>query len=1721
MVTKKTGFRAPYRSLTFRDMITEIYTRNGVLSSSGPITSAGGSLTISPYVFNQNGLIVEDDTVRVVVIPLTIIAPFMLVVSATTSSQVDDLVYSFISSPRDLTSNSTVLAFYDGIEWKMPDKLSINDILETKNNDRIDSNWLGPISGLRTTDTGPTYENTVGIIVDKFGQKTKLSSVISFNKFSADPEVTWTRVDRIVYRRPKDTTTRIGERKFLLGGTVSPSTQLIAGPTVNDATKPAFTVKSGAYAGNLVNILTVRGFGENFKLWIGTVSANRSVMTIPSIPIAGITATDKDVSLIVDKTNGDCFIAYTFNSDIFFVKVSAAGAVLSGPVQINTEPQPCVNPKMVRDASGKFLIIYQALMGPNNSQIHFASCNSVGATITGSKAVTSTADDLIDYDIFSTNDLDVYIAYEDSVGNSIHYLITNNIGDVIQAPTEVSSNTESTSYGVLSGGAIAPRIFVTENKSVFITFFQLKDIDFGITIWKDGKAYQADLFNSLESINAFDIAISNTLNDIYLTVSNLTNLKTYRSIVRGDKDISQASVVSTLEVAANASTALSILQDLSGSLLVTRSNLFTETYSNVDGPQTILHIGPKTLVGTSGTVVLAADQVAFSTAGLTHAPLVDERITVSGAANVANNVTKTVVAISVQNYNSVGEYTVLTFESEFNSFESPAVSAVAQFSMPNGMTVNAIKTVSEISKRESLSLRELDSDILIARIDQTGLILNYQKKPVYTGVTPTVQHVVVHGSSEVDWELTAPSKFTIATNFFIIDLLNNLNYTVPAGGYTMLEDGALCVSLNPDNLITTPSVHNIESIPWSDNIHVLGVIKNNIFTPVLLNSVGGEDLSSGETIVIGENLSKATKNRLGITSDTTFTAYPSTTIIAANDNYPTAIGKLDLSLSTAKGYANQDRTIDLVRGDFWSWNLGTTQLTLSANAFIQVPGLTEARNTILAQSITLDADGKVAYVTLNRTAGVSANLTVNTAVASALVLNDNIFIIARRIGSDVIVGHSMKLIDGESKKLYSGISDQNKVLIGGATTPITEATSNPLWATRGSPIRNVLSTHAALDAIASIDKELDRFFGQLKITPHPSVTFKAIISGVDKTMLDASILSQELRSLVMSFDGAVINFSTGVILASDDLTPLGTNFTPFAIPANQYFWYGVSLLASTVAANNSISAIVLISQATAADVAAGNAPYAALGGDKKIGQIRIFNNAGAITVNQVRQLGVGSGSGDSGEATSSSIVASGFKSVIIDEFSDFPNSADSKVNNTDTKATFDAANKMYSLKCDKSKTFTTIGTAYTISGAPSFIIAAGDIIYSGGKWRKIASITTQTTGLLDAAFPVNLTATVGMISQAVHSVDLVNYGSVAQKTRLRDFFPSTAINQVNIAYDDSYVTADAVPDYVDQATVAVSASNSGLQSDVGAPLSSTFADIFERPAAPNQINNYSLLNNATKERLFLTLFCNPNNATVTTQANALKYECSVYEKQVLLSGGSLWSSVCWSDSSVTPINCTNPATVLGKSRITFTNSYVPSIGGPGAGELVVSFDGQTLPRYYTGVVGAYYLEIDPFTIELWIDVSGLSPQRSIHVRRQVGTVDTSSVNSLKISAIYDVIVGSPAQLASGVATHSSWASGITALPVGGTMYVLKGTYIENFIVNKECSIKGQGRGTLLIGNITFDPSSDFSDVGHFKVQGNISFQVGADGIFFRNIFQNSAGTLSDLGSGNSKLIIQE
>lgn len=317
-----------------------------------------------------------------------------------------------------------------------------------------------------------------------------------------------------------------------------------------------------------------------------------------------------------------------------------------------------------------------------------------------------------------------------------------------------------------------------------------------------------------------------------------------------------------------------------------------------------------------------------------------------------------------------------------------------------------------------------------------------------------------------------------------------------------------------------------------------------------------------------------------------------------------------------------------------------------------------------------------------------------------------------------------------------------------------------------------------------LDSDVSKLFGQLQLKPHPSSVSKVIVTGADFTLSDGRVLSQELVNLIMNFSGAVIHLDTGLIFASDDSTSLGIDFTPFTIPSGNYFWYSVNVIAGALGADNRIAVQLIVSSATASNAVLASAPYPSfVSSAKKSGAVLVRNVAGTITLQLIRQLGVGSGSGAGGGGGSGSdIVTRAQERLLVSSFQ--------HLNPND---------------------FLAYGTTKVLSATATYDNPTGTYTFSGAGQNVIS------TNLLDADFMaagLDVGTTEVMTFWATYDV-----GQVVQFTRDQGL-NYQAVTMSRVGTSD---LARGVINFTEEVTQVVLSTYSVSNADTNSPLNATTA----------------------------------------------------------------------------------------------------------------------------------------------------------------------------------------------------------------------------------------------------------------------------------------------------------
>lgn len=890
-VNKANGFRAPYRSTSFQEMFAELIRRNGLLALDGTISEAASVVTVPPIAFVQNGLLVSDDANRDVNVPSGLIEPFFLTVSSVTPSNVDNLSYQFAQSPADVSSNEVIVAEKSEGVWRPLPFLSIDGIIKELEGQNISFGRVGPISGLITTINGGNYENSPGELIEPNGRKAILPEIFSTPIVPDDPEGSALRTDRIIYRKADDDPLRIGERKLLVGGTYGFSTvnQSTLDSGINQGEVRVAMTSAGEYV-----FARLAGFGNGFTVTLTKWSADLGTEQVAAVTID--TAWHEAVDIAIDS-NDDVHLVYADNDrNIIWRKLDLTFATIAGPNIIDVESTPAQRPRMALDAFGdRIFLVWEHVVGAGQTQMQFGTINYDGNTVTAPKIVVAGGNFFASASIAVDEDSRVYLAYENTSDTNVYYKEIDIIGDDVAGPFNISGSTDGSvfSLGTLSSSAKKPSIHISDNKELIAVFLQDKGGgNYGPVFW-DAQSDEAVLMDyGLVGTDVIDFSASvdPVFNEVNLTVITTSSC---------DYLLFTGSVQQNLVNLRAGSRYVDSLRNQTGSMIHIVTADPPGTFSNIGTPQDLSHIGPAAISGTLNPLNLNSDEASILVADVTIPGIyAGSRITVAGSSN-GNDGVYDVLESETLSIDAADDTIKFKVTPAFPAAETPAAGVTAQFEWPDANDAEKVKSSAEAGEARSIRIDQLETDILLSRILIPGNdILNYIP-PGGAGVDSDV--FGVYGGAVVDWGSTTGGELTIAGTLNFIDLINNTVYTAVAGGYAMSEGDALYVQFDGITLTPTPQVTSIQTLPWGDPIQVLGFIKGGTFHPHLLAVGGIDELTSGETGTVGEDLPELHRTRLGITNDTTFVAYPNTHRILAGDDHPTAIGKLD---AAAEEYDN-------------------------------------------------------------------------------------------------------------------------------------------------------------------------------------------------------------------------------------------------------------------------------------------------------------------------------------------------------------------------------------------------------------------------------------------------------------------------------------------------------------------------------------------------------------------------------------------------------------------------------------------------------------------------------------------------------------------------------------------------------------------------------------------------------------------------------------------------
>jgi hypothetical protein len=789
----------------------------------------------------------------------------------------------------------------------------------------------------------------------------------------------------------------------------------------------------------------------------------------------------------------------------------------------------------------------------------------------------------------------------------------------------------------------------------------------------------------------------------------------------------------------------------------------------------------------------------------------------------------------------------------------------------------------------------------------------------------------------------------------------------------------------------------------------------------------------------------------------------------------------------------------------------------SSSTFTQALGVNTARTDL--DTILAAIDQAIATEISNRTTGDSTNATnlsnhINSTTAHAAV--------------NIVNAPSGAMTQTNVQAAINSLQTQVS-----ASAPATSLSAE---------------TTRATTAEALLQTEIDGERAPLRMTADGTSSIVSIASSkgtrTDSTG-GASLIVVMNGALVSDFIGASINFSTGTITytsgqASGSFTPIS-----FAGQASKVAKYAIVLLPGS-------PNTLLVLNGSSFGTTASTASEPAASGGVLVGFVAVKDNgsAGVGTINNISQTALeqsqASGSG-SGSGSGSPLDPQADETFVYYTRSDFAVDSNKFVGSTTgtdqtlglSKVSLAAGNTfiskdltgsqikadgtiintvqgrlMYNIgKIDSAPTvqFSRDGGATYQTATVSQVASVSNIIeadltftdttplFNGGtanaslsSGQQVAAMFTPSYNMIMTNFAalVSTTATAGTVVYKLYSV-----ASGTPNAVLATSGTTFAAGQ-DIKSTPAYVTGSFTP-------IALTAGTQYALVLVGAGLNANIS-VGQVSSAPSFSTGSSTNNGSGYVASGTNIAYQVNGAGVDLRmkviASAISELSGFGVEYVVFGPSALQGIASYETRTITSTEASTGNITL--SVVQYT---------PGAHQLFAAQNGHVF-------MAPDFIETSPNTVSF--GTGFFQPGDVVSFYNGYGLVDGSSQALSKVNSFYDAIVGSAAQVSGGVATHSSLQTAINTFPTG-TILILRG-YVTNEAITISTTglfIEGQGYNTQIPGTVTFTAAAQFNMIEWIRFNGNVTLASGSTGNFIRDSFLAPAASLSDLGAGNSKLLV--
>lgn len=329
----------------------------------GEVSESGGIVTVSPVTIVQNGQITDIDVALSVALPPNLAAPYFIALSI--SSPIENLgeviTPIFIKRPQEVNNQVTLVAEYDGQEWRPLPRLQIQERIRELETQNVRSSMVGVTSGFNVAYSSGTFDIDAGTLIAADGTDVSKDEAMQISAVDAPSagSIPFNRIDSIVFRKPADHPARIGMMELVVGPTFS--------ATTGTATETA--VAFGADPSSMAKVRVHKNSGRTTMAFLEDGDLKFFDYTdAGSVSAPQLVATSVDEYDFVEDFDGYLDFVYQRNTDLFHKRVTHANAVIVAETQLYTSIKTLHSPAI------------ECVGIPTNYQIHIAVCKEMTGT---------------------------------------------------------------------------------------------------------------------------------------------------------------------------------------------------------------------------------------------------------------------------------------------------------------------------------------------------------------------------------------------------------------------------------------------------------------------------------------------------------------------------------------------------------------------------------------------------------------------------------------------------------------------------------------------------------------------------------------------------------------------------------------------------------------------------------------------------------------------------------------------------------------------------------------------------------------------------------------------------------------------------------------------------------------------------------------------------------------------------------------------------------------------------------------------------------------------------------------------------------------------------------------------------------------------------------------------------------------------------------------------